>query len=60
MPYMEKKIMSYLLFILCGLGSVLTEVGVISKSYLAAALLGREESKQQRQIFTAVKSNKYL
>lgn len=33
-------------------GSVLTEVGVISKSYLSALLLGREDSKQQRETKT--------
>lgn len=41
------------MFILCGLGSVLTEVGVISKYYLAAALLGREDihSCKEQQVF---------
>lgn len=53
MPYMEKKnIMSHFFPFLCGLGSVLTEVGVISKSYLSAVLLGREKtaSSRERQI----------
>lgn len=44
--------MSHFLSVLCGLGSVLTEVGVISDSYLSAVLLGREDSKQQREINT--------
>lgn len=43
--------MSHFLSILCGLGSGLTEVGVISKSYLCSAA-GREDSKQQRETNT--------
>lgn len=43
--------MSHFLSILCGLASVLTEVGDISKSYLSAVLLGRE-NKQQRETNT--------
>lgn len=55
MPYMEKKIMSHFLSILCGLGSVLTEVGVISKSYLCCAAWERRQQATERDkyIFTA-------